>query len=575
MKRIVTLALMGTMLCIPQSGRTDNTSPKEILSTLQQGRLVQVDDAVITVLEFANYLYGSGTRPSNRRDRDLDSLAKALEAYIDQFCLILDMDSVAILSDIESSRRARWRMASVAGPVISRRVVAPQVSVDRSAIEKFYNDSLELVFTAPSQREVRQILIAPRMERKDGVRIKRRENVAAAKVTADSLLEVILAGASFEAIAVAFSDDSASQQNSGYLGWLFPGNTTVAFDTAVFAAELGEIRGPVKTMHGYHLIKVEAERPESIIVLDDRLAMAIKGQLEMAQARKIGTAWADSIMKFTQWNYNDDVLADLTGLPDETWVLNINKRDTLWFGTWNGAWEYFKRTQNIVGLGTLDEKHTSLRKTGFVYTYMQAAEDLGFADDEAIVAERIQHLESETIRHAHMDLRELQQVPEDVLERLNIEPEKLDIPKPLRVQMIRNSDTAAIWSAYRSLEEGNEMSLVVRWFHDKIREARSGQWNLGWIGKEDVDEGLWGKIWILGKGKHTRPIKHKETYYIFRLQDRKIAGHSLTDKHTRIDSTKSAYRSRGLAQWRKQIRATHSIRVNQDLWKRLKQLWRR
>ncbi len=575
MKRIVTLAIICTILCIPQSGHTDDTSPKELLSTLQRGRLVYVDDTVIHVLEFADYLYGSGTRPSNRRERDLDSLGKALQAYIDQFCLILDSDSVAILSDIESRRRARWRMSSVAGPVITKRVVVPQVSVDRATVEKFYNDSLELVFTAPAQREVRHILIAPRTERKDGVRIKRRENMAGAKVTADSLLEVLRAGASFEAIAVAFSDDSASQQNSGYLGWLFPGNTTTAFDTAVFAAELGEVRGPVKTMHGYHLIKVEAERPESIVVLDDRLAIAIKGQLEMAQARKIGTEWADSIMKFTQWNYNDDVLTDLTGLPDETWVLNINERDTLWFGTWNGAWEYFKRTQNIVGLGTLDEKHTSLRKTGFVYTYMQAAEDLGFADDAAIVAERIQHIQSETIRLAHRELRDLQQVPDDALERLNIEPEKEDIPKPLRVQMIRNSDTAAIWSAYRSLEAGNEMSLVVRWFHDNIREARSGLWNLGWVGKEDLDDGLWGKIWILGTGKHTRPIKHKETYYIFRLQDRKILGHSLTDKHTRIDSTRSEYRSRGLAEWRNKIRATHSIRINQALWKRLKQLWRR
>lgn len=575
MKRIVALAIAGTLLWTTQPASAEDRSPTEILTTLQKGPLVRVDDTVISVSLFADFLHGSGTRPSNRRDRDLDTLARALQAYIDQFCLILDMDSVAILSDVKSSRRARWRMSSVAGPVISRRVIAPQVSVEQSAIEKFYNDSLELVFTAPAQREVRHILIAPKVERKDGVRTKTREDVAQAKATADSLLEVINAGGDFEAIAVAFSDDSASQQNRGYLGWVFPGNTTLDFDTALFAAEIGEVRGPVKTMYGYHLIRVDAERPESIVVLDDRLTRVIRGQLEMAEARRIGTVWADSVMEHTHWNYNDEVLADMAGHPDETWVVKINERDTLWLGRWKGAWEYFKRTQDIVGPGTLEEKHTSLRKTGFVFTYMQAAEDLGFADDPAIVGERIQHIKSETIRLAHVVLRDMQKIPANEIALLEIEPEKVDIPRPLKVQMIRNSDTAAIWSAYRSLETGNEMSLVVRWFHEDMREARTGLWNLGWIGKEDLEDGLWGKVWILGVGKYTRPIEHGGTNYIFRLEDRKSAGNSLTDKQTRADAVRDKFRELGLAQWRENIRANHSIRINQDLWKRLKQLWRK
>jgi hypothetical protein len=328
-------------------------------------------------------------------------------------------------------------------------------------------------------------------------------------------------------------------------------------------------------MYGYHLIKVEAVKPESTILLDDGVTRAIRRRLENSEGRRIGTLWADSVMKHTNWIYNDDALARLAGLDDETWVLKVNDRDTLWSGEWKGAWEYFKRTREIVGAGTLDDKHTSLRKSGFVYTYIQAAEDLGFADDSVIVGERLKHIESETIRLRHADLRNRQIVPDFELELLNAEPEVVEIQKPLHLQIIRNPDTTAIWSAYRSLESGNEMSLVVRWYHDNMREARSGLWDLGWVGEDDLAAGLWGKAWILGEGRYTRPIKQDTTYYILRLAERKSPGGAPDQKLKRTNEIREQYRRAGLVEWREEIRTGHVIRVDRHLWKRVKQLWHR
>ena len=41
------------------------------------------------------------------------------------------------------------------------------------------------------------------------------------------------------------------------------------FEDVAFAAEIGEVKGPVKTQFGYHLIKVENKREETVASFDE------------------------------------------------------------------------------------------------------------------------------------------------------------------------------------------------------------------------------------------------------------------------------------------------------------------
>ena len=63
-------------------------------------------------------------------------------------------------------------------------------------------------------------------------------------------------GADFAALARANSDDSGSKANGGSLGWLAKGGMPGAFDDTAFAMQAGEVRGPVKTDFGWHIVKV-------------------------------------------------------------------------------------------------------------------------------------------------------------------------------------------------------------------------------------------------------------------------------------------------------------------------------
>ncbi|HOB08690.1 MAG TPA: peptidylprolyl isomerase [Limnochordia bacterium] len=63
----------------------------------------------------------------------------------------------------------------------------------------------------------------------------------------------------FEEAAMLYSDDS-SGSSGGDLGYIRRGDTVEPFEQAIFSMEVGEVRGPVETQYGYHIIKVTEKK---------------------------------------------------------------------------------------------------------------------------------------------------------------------------------------------------------------------------------------------------------------------------------------------------------------------------
>jgi peptidyl-prolyl cis-trans isomerase C len=78
-----------------------------------------------------------------------------------------------------------------------------------------------------------------------------------AKAKADELRKKIIAGAKFEDVAKAESDDTGSGANGGDLGTFGHGQMVPEFEKAAFETKVGEITEPVRTQFGYHIIRVE------------------------------------------------------------------------------------------------------------------------------------------------------------------------------------------------------------------------------------------------------------------------------------------------------------------------------
>ena len=80
----------------------------------------------------------------------------------------------------------------------------------------------------------------------------------------DKIMEIrrkIVAGASFEEMARAVSDDPSAKNNGGHIGYFTAFQMVYPFEKAAYALQPGELSQPVRTRFGYHLIRVDTIRP--------------------------------------------------------------------------------------------------------------------------------------------------------------------------------------------------------------------------------------------------------------------------------------------------------------------------
>ena len=80
---------------------------------------------------------------------------------------------------------------------------------------------------------------------------------------AQRLLEEIQKGGNFNAIAQQFSA-SASSVRGGQIGWISPGQLASELEVPLTALKSGEVSAPIRTLLGYHILKLEERRILSV-----------------------------------------------------------------------------------------------------------------------------------------------------------------------------------------------------------------------------------------------------------------------------------------------------------------------
>lgn len=84
-----------------------------------------------------------------------------------------------------------------------------------------------------------------------------------AKAKADMVLKQIQGGKDFAQVAKEFSNDEATKDNGGDLGYLSRGKADPDFEKAVFDAKKGDLLGPVRTQYGWHIISIDDVRGDN------------------------------------------------------------------------------------------------------------------------------------------------------------------------------------------------------------------------------------------------------------------------------------------------------------------------
>src|ERR1700733_10723416 len=129
--------------------------------------------------------------------------------------------------------------------------LASQVAVTESDLRDYYAKAKDRYVT-PEKRRASHILIQIPAG-KDGDAIARKK--------AEDILAQVRAGKDFAALAKQYSQDVGSAAKGGDLGWADRSAYVAPFAEVVFSSPVKEIKGPVKTQYGYHIIRVEEIQP--------------------------------------------------------------------------------------------------------------------------------------------------------------------------------------------------------------------------------------------------------------------------------------------------------------------------
>lgn len=197
--------------------------------------------------------------------KEVNELASLKEQTRDISVLAFDQESFSSDASVTAEDIKQYYEANVQRFMLPEKVrvdyveitsesLTENVKVSEEQIVTMYDDYLASV----SGREERQA---------SHILLDASDDKAAALKKIESLKKEIEQGADFAEIAEKHSQDPGSATQGGDLGWIALGEMVKPFEQALFDMEKGAVSEVVESQFGYHLIKLNDIRSETVIPL--------------------------------------------------------------------------------------------------------------------------------------------------------------------------------------------------------------------------------------------------------------------------------------------------------------------
>lgn len=176
----------------------------------------------------------------------------------------------------------------ILGLKVINSAVRSRISISDEEVKAFYNQNARQL-QGQSNAHLRQILIglsadAPEAE------VERRRKVAV------TVVELARQGKSFVELAKAYSDDEVTKGDGGDLGWVGPGVLQEALEQEVAGMDQGDVRGPIRTARGWHIIQLVERKAADLRPLEE-VKEQIRKQLYDQQVEKATKAFINELKK--------------------------------------------------------------------------------------------------------------------------------------------------------------------------------------------------------------------------------------------------------------------------------------
>ena len=152
-----------------------------------------------------------------------------------------------------------------------------KIKVTDDEIKKFFDEKKSLL-GEPEKMRIKQIFVLDEQ-------------------AANETLLALNAGADFSKMAVAKSQDTASKEKGGDLGFFTKGMLQPDIEKVVFNMKQGEISSVVKTSVGFHIIRVEEKKIAVEAKFDNEMKKRVKKIILNSKIQEALPAWFDGLRK--------------------------------------------------------------------------------------------------------------------------------------------------------------------------------------------------------------------------------------------------------------------------------------
>ncbi len=285
--------------------RAQGRSPLEIEALFRRDAKLQQLDSALNLSSFATATEMQQVRALTKQQREISWLTLSADKYA--AAATPDEAALKTYYDAHKGLYMTPETVTLRYVEISLAQLAAKVAVDDNQLKTYYEEQKVKTpdrFTQGEQRRVSHILLPVANPGED----------AAVKAKAEGILKRAQSGEDFAKLAKEFSQDPGSAQQGGDLGWSERKVWVAPFADAAYSMKVDEIKGPVKTQFGYHILKLVGIQPATVKTFEQSKA-ELETEYRRNEAEKLFNNAQDQLADAALQNATDiDVVARKAGL---------------------------------------------------------------------------------------------------------------------------------------------------------------------------------------------------------------------------------------------------------------------